>query len=73
MPQRPNARLTPRGRETLVSRIEPSPAVADIDCMVTGDGSGHRRGEFNTPIESGNARHVRTGRSVPSRTASSSG
>ena len=73
MSQHPNAKLAPRRRGTLVSRIESSPAVADIDCMVTGDGSGHRRGEFNTPIESGNARHVRTGRSVPGRTASSSG
>ena len=33
MSQHPNARLTPRGRETLVSRIESGVGVADAGQM----------------------------------------
>ena len=47
MEQHPNARLTPRGRETLVSRIESGLGIADID-QVTGEV--RRRGPVTPPV-----------------------
>lgn len=59
MEQHPNAKLTPRGRETLVSSIESGLTVTGINRVMTGDGPGHRSVEFNAPPKSEGTRHVR--------------
>ena len=53
MSQHPNARLTPRGRETLVSRVAGGERVSDVsrqmgvERVMTDNGPGYRGREFN--------------------------